>query len=345
MPNRVSKLKVTIYLTILLVCFETSLISQTLTSANCAPVPGDSFAFQFGTTSLEPGPSGEGQLWDFSNIITDGVDHIYKYNAPSGLPTATYSSIYTANLILGSDYYRSDTTGLFELGDGNRYRITSLDPPEIPILKFPFHIKDTYEQGCHFLTFADALMTGGEWEIGTQLKADATGTLVTPCGIYTNTIRIYRSTYYWYRAIYGSGLRPYLNSESWEWYSPGMHWHILSVTSSTNPTYYNPNNPPVINRSLAVYNDPTKFPMGNGNIGFDFQNPAHETLVLRYQGHGLYEHNVQIIDLAGRIILNELKQEGISTIDIAGISEGVYILQVSTALGTVIGRKKLVIKR
>ena len=335
----------------------------TLTSANSAPIFGDSLAFQK-ARYVDPGPAGAFRFWDFSHIDFDGVPIVQRYVPATSLPinsainpTSTINTLSVSNLACTSGsnayYLKSDSTGLYEIGSGyyGAYIVTPYFPTLTPYkglsMRFPFSYYDT--ASCHS-SYATPYI--GYTDEVTKLISDATGTLVTPCGTYKNVLRICRKNYKQTLSSTNTSHITYENTISYEWYSPGTHACILTIsaktTSSSVLTY--PSLPPFHEYWCVLFNDVSKTPLGindysNPNlIGFRFQNPVRETLTIFAEDDGFYNYNTQIIDPTGKVLLSSVISNESKSIDISGIPAGVYLLQLSKTDGSV-GRKKLIIEK
>jgi hypothetical protein len=335
--------------------------SQTLSVSGYAPVAGDSLLFQTANYA-DPGPPGTGQVWDFSHMVNSGKDFYKAFYLPANLPAETSDPVHHSNLAyrlsgswtIQNNYLLSDSTGVYDLGYGERIwyatNITNIDWAKIPLLKFPFQYLDTATRQGGYYTKSSPPSMGYSYGWKTILKADGTGTLITPCGVYPNTIRLNRITLNSSRHMSSSGgsHTTYDTTQTYEWYSPGIHGAVLSISSST--TYYFWGKPQFTYRKSAViYNDHSKIPLGlheaNGtNFGLSFQNPVVETLNLELQSQGSSAYTMEIFDLTGKQLFMENLEDGKLELDLSSISTGMYILQVKNQEG-LLERRKFILQK
>jgi hypothetical protein len=344
-----------------LASLQGAVFSQTLTVSGYAPVAGDSLIFQYALYS-DPGPSGVGQVWDFSLMVNDGFDFYKAFFLPANLPADTTDPVHQSNLAYRlpkawnsrNNYLLREATGVYDLGKGDRTVYSSnsnIEWAKIPLLKFPFQYLDTATHQTAYYTKTMYYPFVGQ-SVGwtTLLKADGTGTLITPCGIYPNTIRLNRVliTSRYNMSSSGPSHTTYDTTQIHEWYSPGIHAAVLSISSGTSYGFWS--NPQFsYSRTAVIYNDKTKTPLGlqeskSANFVLSFQNPVFETLNLELQSQGSAGYTLEILDLNGKHLLQKHLEDGSQAVDLYSVSTGMYILQVKNQEG-LLERRKFILQK
>ena len=253
-----------------------------------------------------------------------------------------------SNLYGGDNYMLSDSGGLYDIGTGDRaFFLPDSSGTKVMLLKFPFHFGDTAADDGTYLSASPGSQS--TYDHSTSVIADGTGTLITPCRTYSNALRLMRA----YRHIYShdgkiSDKSTYVTVHSFEWYAPGVHAPVLSISTQTVYNYWQKKDEHT--QWSVLYNDVTKTPLGlkdnsvSGSGWFSFQSPARGDLRiwLNDDSEGpLYL--VQIIDLTGKTILQQNFHPKSPQLNISGISAGVYVVQIN-APGGLSGRKKLIVE-
>jgi len=354
-------IKRAVFLSYCIIFSISSVSAQTLTALSCAPMAGDSLVFQKAGYA-SPGNAGAGQLWDFSQINHDGVPIVKKYFIPANVPSSTLNPSNGSNIafisppdfdssLQDTNFLLADSSGIYGLGTGKRHFYassldTSLYNARDLFLKLPFQYTDS--------SFYEAIYTTGEPPYGTfntsntKLLADASGTLITPCGTYTNVLRIrrLRNETSVMMGSSGGSHTYYYNCLSYEWYTPGIHGAILSIYSCGSSSQWTDSKQ---HKWSIIYNDLAKTPLGPPTIykveyiDFTFQNPSKNELKILMDESDNSKFDLQITDLSGKKIFSARYIDKTHTIDVSSFSPGIYIVQLKKEDGF-IGRKKLIIE-
>lgn len=346
MKTIISKIKLTFFV-LSFTYFTSQFYAQTLTAANCAPLPGDTIEY-VRCNYIDPGTSsGAGQIWDLTTLSPNSLPWTNIYAVPSSTPAGSFNARYYANLCANQTvFFKSDSLGIYDLGDigkGTRTLEINKSPKNI-ILKFPFHLTDTGQTKAVYLEESYLINNY------TSISGNATGTLITPYGIYTNTLRVYRFSQIISQTLNSSTAKTHEKvTRYYDWYSPGIHGPILSIASCTTTLYQQL---PVITQWAEVFKDTgeiltqvgIKGYTQSGFYGFHFQNPSLDQLNLVITESGNSNYTLQIIDFSGKELLKDTFSEKSHSIDLSSISAGIYLLQIKKENGS-FGREKLIIEK
>lgn len=305
-----------------------TLTAQTLTQANSAPVPGDSFTVQRGSY-VEQGPAGTAQTWDHSDLVSLGASS-FAYVTPastgvaSSFPGATVAL--PVNGVPGSYvFYNSASNGLFQLGA--RQTGTTL---------FYNNAETLFPYPCSYGTtwtdeFGSNYTTGGQPAVRTGTitgEADGTGTLILPFGTVSNVIRIH--------IVENSedvlSSVPYYTfaSDHYVYLKPGFHGPIFGIYQTTSATF---GNPAELNYTQWVdAADVSVQDLMKNSIGIDvFPVPANDALNVVFSSQG-GAVDLQVMDAQGRIVHQETRAAIIGidrqVLDVKTLSSGVYHLRI-----------------
>lgn len=324
--------------------------AQTITANQVLPVPGDSLSYQ-NTLFFDAGPNVAGQLWDFSQIVPNGIPITKKYKV---FNTPLYDSVdirKEANLqyeYYGKTYaFKADSTAFYDFGTGVISYNFSHKQAGILLLKLPLQINN-FSSLISYQLAGTLNQYGSSIIYATTIKVDGSGTLVTPCGTYTNVLRIFRSQTSTQAALqYSPSHDIHTTTNTYEWYCPAVHGPILSVSTYSSNSFWTGSN---YLEWGTVYNDISKTPLGlevlsnSENTGFSFQNPVHGLLQLKIDNLQFLEGQVQILNQSGQIIWQEDLTSSAASFDLTTIAVGLYYVQVKKNQ-SILGPKKLLIQR
>ena len=343
-------IKKTIFALVVNCALFQSTTAQNLTLANVAPVTGDSLFYREGNY-MSPGPSGVNQLFNYSALTTTTAGYPKKYIAPGPYQymfcPANYTLATTAlpkSLLPHYFYFRSDTTGIYE--------VAAADCGNMPFkdlfMKFPVVINKKDSISLSYLNLTIGTKSPAHITGSVSIMADATGTLVTPSRTYNNTFRFHHYKYETYTTSFYGGVETSL-TDSYFWYTPGIHGALLSIHSLTviKTTSLGIITSKASQQWSEVYSDPNN-PLGieknkdNSLINFSFQNPVSNQLVLKLNSPESHQSKLEITDLAGKTILTENSNYNEFTVNVSSLANGVYFIELSTTKG-LRGTKKLMI--
>lgn len=156
--------------------------AQSLNSTYNQPRSGDRLVKRM-VTACEPGESGIGQVWNFSELKLHDVNYELKYVA-QGVDTIIGTEHHTMY------YYRISGDSLFCLGYENPTTFIAYQKPEL-LLTFPIFqgrvIADYFDGKGNYCEKLDICLCGKS-----MVTADASGTLILPGG---DTLRKVMRTY------------------------------------------------------------------------------------------------------------------------------------------------------
>ena len=140
---------------------------------------------------LDPGNTGTGQTWDFTNLIYTGKSPVSSILIP---PVQKLTGIGSTNILLndnGYDYFmKSSENQLEELGYVNKeLKINLVYSDPVIKMKYPFSYGAMFSD--HFIGVAFANDSNRIDFFGDCfVNADATGTMILPDRIVENTLRV-----------------------------------------------------------------------------------------------------------------------------------------------------------
>ncbi|MCW5900384.1 MAG: T9SS type A sorting domain-containing protein [Flavobacteriales bacterium] len=314
----------------------TVLAAQTLDQANNAPVPGQYFTFHQ-TNNVPPGPGGANQVWDFSNMPT-GAPVFFNYMAPAATPFgAVFPNATVAMLDVHNDYrYMQATSSGIDLLGHYSSMISSLiiyqDPEKT--MGYPCGY------GCSWSdNFSSNFSSSGTPVVRTGTingLADGYGTIMMPSGTYGNVLRV--RTIEDYTDVVAGGLYiiNYLFTH-YSWYLPGTPVPLMSVHDQVTTTNGVPS-PVLFARYL------TSSPLGSSAEDpitaavSIYPNPARDRVEVAFGSSGS-AYQLEVVDATGRVVLTDGPAGhppgiGRITLEVGGLSSGVYTARLRDAQGT-----------
>lgn len=214
---------------IAMVLVQTRALAQpVVVAATLTFQPGESY-LQTTCDTLEPGPSGADQVWDFSTIAGCGTPRTESWLAPTGSGTIDYTVSQRFNSMSPSAYYRSSADA-FQLvlgaplpNDGYHYDDLK------DIYRFPFEFGDSFTD-----TFGGTRNAAGVPESFTGTRTvtyDAFGTIIVPgWGSFTDVVRLHveQTTELEVSDYLSQAIDEYL------YFRAGVHEPLLRVVSTTS---------------------------------------------------------------------------------------------------------------
>lgn len=323
-------MKKTLLLIILYVFAIAKCIAQpTLTAANSNPTSGEIFyGHTIDTSGKNVGSSGAGVTWIIPTEPILTIDTTIYSNCIS---TPYCDSFPTSNLAalnnLDYTYSFAYTGGLSMIGMHTEGQLLYFTDP-LKKIAYPFTFGSISHDTafCTINTFTTIYLS-----IYYSITADAWGTLITPSGTYSNTLRTHTTIITKDSLnLGGMPIINYLQNEEYNWYNPGVHHPLLTMSVDTigsgstylsGVKYYTQHLSPTI-----VYDkEQIKATL--------YPNPAQNMINVRWSGAGKETVEISITDLTGRLLKKEtspnLKNE-INNIDLPCIDykSGTYILYI-----------------
>jgi len=294
------------------------------------------------------GAGGATQTWNFT--FAPGDTTFSNIQSPSVTPSSWQSNFPNANLVnyIPSDstaaYVKVNSTGLYFDGfyDGTMGGIGALDyNPDYLLIPVPFTYNNTRNNTVKSLLFVNF---GVPAKIVSNIQqtflADAYGSITTPAGTFSNTLRI-KSTDFKHDSIYvdfGTGYTFYQESRdtsiTYFWLRNGNNLFVAQMDAeynnplvATSATYYN-NNLTVGAKEIAknTKSQPYPNPAANSIISFNVDEKAT---------------NVTIYDLTGKKVFSDkLRNVNKFQMHSSNLENGVYIYQVTDGNNQIISTGK-----
>lgn len=319
------------------------LIAQpTLTATGINFEIGETYYF-IDISYVSPGNPGANQTWDLSSA-TITSQKLTTVVAPSSTVNGgdfPYSNIACSNFS-GVMYFKTSATAFQNYGISSTSSIIAYSDPE-DLLRYPFNYNDTYSD-----TWATQFLSGGYnfYRKGTTtLTADGYGTLITPGGTYTNTMRVHLVQVYQDSvSIQGTqSIITYTNDE-YVWFKEGIHNQLAimySLTSSSGGPYTGGNYISVI----TEIDDISDF---TSSINL-FPNPASDKIALDITLAKNQKVDICLFNYLGQQIeINKVIDgvEGVNAtqLDVSSLSNGIYFVQIVLD-GNIASYKRFVISK
>lgn len=311
---------------------------------------GESAPVQYALGVMDPGPSGTNVTWDYSGLVDDTSSYTWAAMNPAN--TAFTDSFPGASLAFrfpssnGSSeswvYYDFDENAgeldylgaaqlIFDTsGTDTFYQTLNADPERIQ--NFPFSYGDSFNDtfdGWNHVSFSGFNIS--QKRTGTLSRtADATGTLSTPAGTWSNVVRVHSEvnvsdTYL--------GQTTTMEIHRYTWYAQGEKYlllHMDSIIQNLGPggtnvvtnIFYRSGTPVTSAETAVPPRPPVKV----------WPQPAKSILHFSLPAGSKGIWNVEIFDLAGR----QVRQRSIRSaggkalkLNLEGLREGVYFLKVN----------------
>jgi hypothetical protein len=311
-----------------------SLRAQTINS-DWVSSPGVNHVNHYVTLSgsIDPGPAGSGQNWNFGSLVSDSVNTefvVLPANAPgnSNFPTATVAFVTNEGTSSYNAFFTVDATVWASIGayvaatDGN-ILVNYSNPMDM--LHFPASLNSTFTDNYAMSFTAGPLSYS---RTGTNVTVmDATGTLITPAGTFSNVLRM--MSVQSYVDDFGIPLPPPAGEGTttvYNWISPDYPGvALLSITIDETST----------NSDTTVsYVNPTEVgfeQISRSTIGV-YPNPAND------QVRVIADMNItriDVMDLSGRMVTTQTiaSNQSQALVSTSTLTNGVYILRAVNSNG------------
>jgi hypothetical protein len=314
----------------------------TMTSSNL-PVVGSSFnTASLDTTGAVPGPSGSGQVWDFSSDTINSTGTV-NYVSPAGQPGASNFSTATIAAQIGSSYvyYLSNssqftTLGTYSSSGGNTSTVTYTDPETN--YAFPFNYNTT-QQDVFTGTSTSSASPYTAYRTGNDTAStDADGMVIGPNRVSYPVVRIKTIQNFHDSTDYGSGLTLIMDTriETYNYFQQNVAYPIigLSLTSITSSFFGSVST--ISFKTLSFYNNGITTGTSNNAISAGtkvYPNPASDQLNIELPDNNVY--SLELKDMNGKSVLSS-SNGGIiisgnrASSDLQGLSKGIYVLEINS---------------
>ncbi len=326
MTKKITSLSIIIFITA-----TVNLVAQTVLQTNNLPVVGDLWSNkQITDTSIQPGPAGMNQSWNFSNYIVNPTVISEVYSAPSGTGNdALYptSNLKVSSFFGGFDYYIKSANELQYLGsksNSNEIVISNIQK----LMTVPFSYGDTIANQPVTGTGLSNYPLSGTISV----KADGTGDLILFTGAFSNTLRVTTDINIVQGA--GTGLDTYFRIQRFTWYSsfyraPIFQISILDVDGALGT--YHQKYTTVSTLTTDVQETNLK------NLSFSIvPNPSHGKTTVSFLQRRASEISFKVYDLTGRqwkeeVAFKDAGQQSVK-LDLSLLPKGVYILSINDGI-------------
>lgn len=290
------------------------------------------------TVGINPGPGGTGQTWNFSSLVI-GASGSTSIVAPSSTPYG--SSFPTATCAISSPsgvyYYKSNAAGLSVVGLGTQSYIMQYSNIDEMII-YPFAYGNSSME-THTAAYTISSFTGTRGGF-TNTTADGSGTLILPSGSY-NVIRV-RTDQEDRDSLGASGF--ITNSTTYAYYSANQKFPLFQIVFLSINSGSNIQNIKSVSINSAVVGISEENQLSAFNC---FPNPASEQLNITAELMQANDVQVELTDLAGRVILTEQYGQQTAgtftrTLNVANLPAGLYTLRVMS--GTSVSQRKISIQ-
>ncbi|MDX5397647.1 MAG: T9SS type A sorting domain-containing protein, partial [Hymenobacteraceae bacterium] len=320
------------------IAFQVAQAQPTLTAANTNFQAAERYIIKQ-TQYVNPGPGGANQVWDFSSNLVVRPDSINQVidNTSGSFP------FLQANILVWDGFFSNTSVfNYFQITGSNKQRVgynqnnpfggsletvyTNLEE----LLRYPFTYQNSFTdvfKGTQSSSQPNNTFTN-TFTGTTTVDADGYGTLITPTGTYTNTLRVKTSTLRTDSSSTGKSV--YLN-EIYEWYQPGIHWPIFQLHKNTdasgNIVYSS------FGRFLkrVIVSTPDEL-TATLNLQL-YPNPTSEKALLTYELKKPAEVKIALLNLMGQEVKqikdgNEAAGLQQTAIQLTGLSTGMYLVKV-----------------
>ncbi len=351
----------TIY-TFLFLCvfFSSTLIHAQDVPSSVLPEVGDLVESIVGEPdNVDEGDSGDGQTWDFSNLVPMPLAEVSTttYVDPSDTPHAAVFP--SANLAVVTptpsgdvySYYRKENNKLEYLGGESLGTFIYFD--ENPQLVIDATLSGSDIIIDDFIGLTDIAMNPS-FTTGIQdFVIEGTGTLILPSGTYNNAVRMVNTV----ERIDSSGnanftIKTTTETTSYQWIIPGQVGPVMTIsyTEGQSESVVMGGTPTItdipMTKSVVYHPNPESGITATNEldqlegISFDevYPNPASDFIIIDLSSKKVQLVNFKLINLTGQVLRNEnvllSLGETQHQMDLSSYPNGTYLLSVSNEKGT-----------
>jgi len=336
------------YTLIVLLVLTTSIVfsQPTITYSGNAPQIGDMFYFSVNEESIDPGPSGANQNWDFSDFnVTSNFET--SIMAPGNTPFASdFPECNQVNHFDGTTtytYYDLSQSEMNHYGEGfedNPPLIIYFTDP-VKQIEFPFAYNDSFDDDYA----SSKVYEGLTWHTyGTNTTtADAWGSVTTPEDTYNSVLRVL-SERTQVDSVFIEDMFMYATITTYShygWHTASSHTPVMaiSINESDQGTFY-----------CSHYTTSSQHvisPIAGINSLKVSPNPANDLLQISFEAEDNSRIQISIIDLTGREILSSEyvsnnSGDQLTTMDLEKIDAGLYFVKISNGKKTL--SKKIIVR-
>ena len=300
--------------TLILTCMALSGLAQPTITSSMAPQAGQSETlYDLDPAGILPGPSGSMQTWNFSNATTLGTSNTTNYVSPSSTP---YAALFpNANLAIdgttGTDTsyaYLQNTSlltqflGIYIGSQGQAFTFNFSNPQTIMIYPFTYTTSYTDLYAARFTLSPSPGITIAQYINGTMTAlGDAYGTLTTPAGTFSNTLRLKMNTLQVDSSVYIGiplpGTVSTTHSTSYTWIDGNGASGLFSISNDT----IDDGSGTLQYGSSASYGTGTAGIKENALVSLSaYPNPTTDNATVTFTPNKAGSASVEVMDVSGK---------------------------------------------
>jgi hypothetical protein len=325
-----------LYFSILSAIVGLSLNAQTLTQANHAPIVGDMFGTkQCDSTGVNPGASGSGVIWTFTNVVvhpsvtnytgvttaSTGSNTSYPSSAVSVSAGPNKNSFYSSTV--NSLMYWGGDVSLGALGAILTYTGTQ----SAMAAKYPMGLGTTTTVPVSGTLTVSG--NNGTFSGSCTATADGTGTLKLPSGVtFSNCIRVMTQQNITFNVIVSGTVV----QTKYEWYNAVSKAPLFAISSSSISSLAGNSSQTVVTIASNYITLGVKESLTNSVDLSVYPNPAKDNLTISYYNENGNNASYQVLNALGQVIKQDNlgSDKGIirSEISIETLPSGIYFVKV-----------------
>lgn len=294
------------------------------------------------TPAISPGAAGQSQTWDFSAVTSDS-SYIETIVPPQGqigtsnFPSATVARIIESSAFSAATYFNGSSSALTYLGsysEASGFSATNIYSNPVDYIRYPVGFGQSYTDDFDADIGAFGVSYGREGSV--LVEVDATGTLTTPFGTYSNVLRVKAVETYQL-----TGLPPIPGSST-----SGVTTTYSYISEQFPGIYlftYNISDDNIGNLDTTMsYSDPgfQRVNQINDNKLLVFPLPAN-TLIQFQSNESI--HSIALFDLNGReVSTTPFNGASVAELAVSKIPSGIYMARVLYSNGA-LANKRIVV--
>lgn len=322
---------------LLVLLFHSATAQPTLTAATSNPVIGEQFyTYYCKTAGVPPGAAGAGITWDYSALVDTAFDTVSIMACGSTPYCDSFLGDVTSVMVqMPSNQHWALHT------DAASWGLTDANDPlyatflhhvrPYHFLKYPLNYGDTWHDTSFYTVPANHQHTF----LSQYHTADAYGTLITPAGTFTNTIRMHVTSYLADTHFVSTPVFvQYFRTEDYYWYEPGTHRWLLGIHKLVDSA------DAIESIARVTFSTPTAL-VGVADVGANkevsvFPNPASSVFHVALPA-GYEEADIALTDMTGRVLTSAPGKRGLQReVPVLGLPPGVYMMQVRKGVTEVV---------
>jgi hypothetical protein len=279
-------------------------------------------------STITPGASGAGALWNYATIITHSSivnNYTAAVNSNASYPIP---GVAVASVLSNMSYYKASATKLNYWG-GN----IVVGPVSAALIYTASAVKAVYPMS---LSTTSTAVTGGTINVTAPLAqagtfvgnsatiADGTGTLVLPTGTYSTVIRVLTTQTINFTTPLASGTVTQMN---YDYYNVGTKEALFSITNSTVLTSLSPlpSSQSIVTRIKPLVTGINENKVSTFELGV-YPNPSSTTV--NFVTENAEAKQVLVYDITGKLVEKQNLTDGKLKLDVSNYNTGLYMYSV-----------------